>query len=613
MDGSTQSAKKGDGSGNLQILLTVGLAWIIYLALGLWRSWPTLQSGDLSASGDDFMRLLQVYEFLDGAHWFDVLQERMNPPEGVLMHWSRLPDLPLALIIGGLEPWLGRVLASQIAVTAVPAGLMAATLLTLSLIVRQVFDRRAVGLCLLVVLLGMPAIAQFFPTRVDHHNWQMFLSVLMLYGVIRSWSDAKDWGGPIITGLAIACSLWIGTEAVPWIACANIALFFAALKNDDQLRGGLVQAQLALVLSATFLVLTVPFDSIWVARCDSHSVFYVGLTIVTVFTWVSMVPTWQLTSSPTLRFAITSLVGGSALGALLWLFPQCVGGPYAEIDPLVAEKWLSRITEAQNAWSIIQASPLFATYYFIMPLLGTVIASYLLVTRKDLRERGLFAIWLFLVIAFAQALIQNRALRFADLYAAIPVAWMLFLFIDVKRSEWTPIKRLGLAAITIYCLSPLLPANLQTLFPSLKTSVSEGLAQFKDGECSINNVKQELNQLEQSVILGTSNMGPVLLFHTKHSIVTANYHRNTKGILSGLRFLESQTDEEAKGIITAHNTDYVLLCPNSSQVKEVETGFVADLMQGTIPDWMRLVPFQADSSLRLYEIRNEMPLRNSLP
>ena len=613
MEASKPPEQIGDQSGRGQILITVGIAWIVYFAVGLWRTWPTLQSGDLSTGGDDFMRLLQVYEFLDGAGWFDVLQERMNPPDGVLMHWSRLPDLPLALIIGGLEPWLGRLQASQIAVTAVPALLMATTLFTLSLIVRRVFDNRAVGLCLLVFLLGMPAITQFFPTRIDHHNWQMLLSVLMLYGIVRVWNNDKDWLGAIITGTAVSASLWIGTEAVPWFAGANLALLFAALKNDEQLRGGLIQAQLALILSTVFLVLTEPFDSIWAARCDSHSIFYVGLTLISVFTWICMVPIWQLTSSATLRFLATSIAGGCALGALLWLFPQCAGGPYAEIDPVLAEKWLSQITEAQNAFALFQTRPIFAAYYFVMPVAGTIIATYLLITRRDLRDRGLVAIWLFVTLAFAQAVMQNQALRFADLFAAIPLAWMLFLFLNIKREEWTSFKRLGLTAVTIYCLSPLLPVNLMTLFPSLENSASRGLAEFKNGECSIKDVKTELNSLEPSVILGTSNMGPVLLFHTKHSVVTANYHRNPKGILSGLKFLESKTENEAKDIVRAHNTDYVLLCPNSSQVKRIESGFIGDLMDGTIPDWMRLIPFQAESSLRLYEIRDGRSLRNSLP
>ena len=45
---------------------------------------------------DDVMRLVQVRDLLGGQGWFDLYQHRMNPPEGTLMHWSRLVDAPLA-------------------------------------------------------------------------------------------------------------------------------------------------------------------------------------------------------------------------------------------------------------------------------------------------------------------------------------------------------------------------------------------------------------------------------------------------------------------------------------------------------------------------------------
>src|SRR5260370_41349134 len=50
-------------------------------------------------STDDAMRLVEVRDLLAGQGWFDLTQYRLNPPDGVVMHWSRLIDLPLALLI----------------------------------------------------------------------------------------------------------------------------------------------------------------------------------------------------------------------------------------------------------------------------------------------------------------------------------------------------------------------------------------------------------------------------------------------------------------------------------------------------------------------------------
>ena len=49
------------------------------------------------------MRLVQVRDLLQGQGWFDVFLHRMNAPYGLAMHWSRLVDGPLALLVLNLQ------------------------------------------------------------------------------------------------------------------------------------------------------------------------------------------------------------------------------------------------------------------------------------------------------------------------------------------------------------------------------------------------------------------------------------------------------------------------------------------------------------------------------
>src|SRR5689334_10705209 len=37
---------------------------------------------------DDYMRLTQVFAWLDGAGWRSLVEMRLNPPDGTPMHWS---------------------------------------------------------------------------------------------------------------------------------------------------------------------------------------------------------------------------------------------------------------------------------------------------------------------------------------------------------------------------------------------------------------------------------------------------------------------------------------------------------------------------------------------
>ena len=96
----------------LGIWMLVAVA-ILFLARDVVATW---EMGD----PDDQMRLLQVRDWVAGQSWWDITQYRMNAPDGGDMHWSRLVDVPLALVIVAATPFLGQATAEQLAATAVP-------------------------------------------------------------------------------------------------------------------------------------------------------------------------------------------------------------------------------------------------------------------------------------------------------------------------------------------------------------------------------------------------------------------------------------------------------------------------------------------------------------
>ena len=63
----------------------------------------TRRATPLFADTDDAMRLVVVRDFLGGQGWYDSIQHRLNTPYGAEMHWSRLVDLPLAVILAALR------------------------------------------------------------------------------------------------------------------------------------------------------------------------------------------------------------------------------------------------------------------------------------------------------------------------------------------------------------------------------------------------------------------------------------------------------------------------------------------------------------------------------
>ena len=104
------------------------------------------------------------------------------------MHWSRLVDLPLALVIGTLTPLIGAAAAEQTALVMVPLLTLGAIVLVTARIAGRYLDREAATLACICVGLSPLVMVQLQPMRIDHHGWQIFSVVLALAGLAdRRW------------------------------------------------------------------------------------------------------------------------------------------------------------------------------------------------------------------------------------------------------------------------------------------------------------------------------------------------------------------------------------------------------------------------------------------
>ncbi|MET0668439.1 MAG: hypothetical protein ABWY66_00380 [Xanthobacteraceae bacterium] len=76
----------------------LGLAWLLVALVLLLVHWP--QTAETLLDTDDAMRLVEMRAWLNGpgllSGWYDLHQSRLQPPDGVDMHWSRLIDAGLA-------------------------------------------------------------------------------------------------------------------------------------------------------------------------------------------------------------------------------------------------------------------------------------------------------------------------------------------------------------------------------------------------------------------------------------------------------------------------------------------------------------------------------------
>ena len=87
----------------VRLLWLSGLIVLVLLWLATVGHLPQARATLVQGDNDDIMRWLSVQAWLQGQGWFDMTQYRVEPPEGLSMHWSRYLDAA----IGGVQTALG--------------------------------------------------------------------------------------------------------------------------------------------------------------------------------------------------------------------------------------------------------------------------------------------------------------------------------------------------------------------------------------------------------------------------------------------------------------------------------------------------------------------------
>lgn len=184
--------------------------WTVLFQLAWhFRKLPDILLQGTMPDPDDFLRLHQVRGWLAGQGWFDVSVARMNPPAGADMHWTRLADAPLAVLVQLFDLFTDATTAERLTAIVWPTLLLIATVFVVIGICERVTQGVNRLLALLFTVTCVYAIAEFAPGRIDHHGLQILLFCLALLGLVHR---EATWG-PALTGATIALSIAIGIDA----------------------------------------------------------------------------------------------------------------------------------------------------------------------------------------------------------------------------------------------------------------------------------------------------------------------------------------------------------------------------------------------------------------
>lgn len=523
---------------------------------------------------DDNLRLVQVRDLIAGQGWFDVTQYRINPEGGGgLMHWSRFIDMQIAALIALLGIILPADAAERWAVALYPLLLILPLFLLLARILVRLGDRRQAIAGLLIAATGVSFLHYFAPLRIDHHNWQVLLSVTMLWLAL---GEARVLRG-LAAALVIAAHVEISLEGLPYLAIFG-ALFALDWLRDPRTAPRLVGfAAGLLVFPALWLLVfrgTAPFTA---AYCDAFSLPYAAA--VAAAAAVLLLGALRFDASWRLRLAVLALAGVAGIGTFLMLAGPCLDGPFGALEPLVRTYWYEMVKEGRPLWEQESAT---ATI-FLAPLivgLGAALWAW---------RRAQGTVWAdnwlrLLVVLLCGTLLSLTVFR----TGAVTHAWLVPAFgamalglWDWSRTRRTAIGRVGAAMLLLIAI-PAVDAFIagravEAMAPRPKKPSTGREA------CPAAAVLAPLAREPAALLFGPIDIGPALLVHTPHSVVATGHHRNHAAMNQVIAALIADPDP-AVAIVRASGARFVVLCADTAEsgnlVRAYPHGLAARLSRG---------------------------------
>lgn len=611
MDSSHFSVKSPLASRVLWPTLAI-LAALIFTSLHI----SFMQGGSLP-DNDDMMRLQQVRDLLNGQSWFNVSQERLITPEGGAMHWSRLPDLYLAAVIGLLSPVLGQATAETIAVFSWPILLFGWTLIAVTVSLR----RLSIGLAGQLFAIGFICLSSahpnYFPGRIDHHNLVVALS-LTAFASLLAPSDSRS--SAITAGVCIASMLTVAIESLPYAAgfVFLFGLFWTVRGHREAER--LTLLGLSSAIGAVFYYLAdAPGWSSGRAVCDAFGtahafgLFTGGICLIGLGLFASKMNTWSN------RLAAGALAGIITLGCIFLIQPDCFADPYAALPEPVRVAWLEAVAEALPFALVWQSDPggAVAIYGFVFAAICAALVMIYLNAREQRRLLPAISLLIMLALAGVATIWQVRGAPFSHVFGAMSAGALC----GITLSNWQQdggVPKLAGFALVLGLTAPMAWSSYgRMMFPNPQPSEVSAEVASSPETCSTAAALNQLSQAQPLSILSPIDLGAPVIFQTHHRALAAPYHRNTKGIQIATEVFLSKP-QESKQLVSDSGASHLIYCKGDAETKRyaklAPDGLAAELERDAPPEWLirvKLNQTEANAPLRFYEVRASKTSSNS--
>jgi len=297
--------------------------------------------------------------------------------------------------------------------------------------------------------------------------------------------------------------------------------------------------------------------------------------------------------------------------AMFICFPKFYRGPFADIDPRLAQLWLSKVNEMQPLLS--EAAPrgllvqLVAAMIICLPFF-----MYLLFRDRQAKEvRG----WMYVLLATAvfgamAVFLYCRWAYYAQTAVVIPMAGLMNRILAWRQDQMSKLLRVAKNVLIT------LVFTVGLLFLSVAAEIATGGQIGPRDEIAMIPLCEYLNKANTSPartlrILIHVDLGAEVLYRTQHEVIGTVVTIRGRGLLDTYDILTADTDEKALELIRKRGIDTIVLCRTPAErafysKPEQASTFYQRLREGPVPHWLRKVELPPDlSSFLLFEVVQE--------
>lgn len=551
---------------------------------------------------DDIMRLVMVRDLIAGQGWFDTVQYRVVPPEGLSMHWSRYVDAGIAAIVLPLSYVFPMPQAEVLGAAIWPTLIMAINLCVIGLGTRRLFGVTAACFAMFVtVIWPVTGDLHSAPGNLDHHNIQMLMMTLVGFGIV--WPD-KPWMAGLVAGLAAAFSLAVGLETLPFVVCAGLILVVrAGFAANAAIRGLLISFCLSLGVGAVLFWLgQAPPATRMVPICDQLGTPFLALIGIAVV--ASLLP---LCLSPWVSgvvFHVTVAAILTGVGILLaWpLLAPCLDGPYGQLPEELQHLIETRITEAMPLLRYATGN-YSAAIEFVLPIIvSTVLGFWYLIrdyrsgAEAPSRNVALASLLFLCLMGIGMIFVQMRTLIMAASIVPIVAGYVFSKQFHAYFADRTLLAAVAGLTTAVLVMSPNVASTaLKPILPDGGEAAETASAKSK--QCRMYSSLVALNEAPPGPLLSQFNFGPSVIWATHHDNLSAGYHRSAASMRNAVTPF-TLDEAELEDYMQDVDARYLLLC----RATIYESDFINGLRDGAEVDWLRRVPL-SDANQILLELQ----------